>query len=504
VAIAVECPHCGKQLRVKDELAGRKGKCPQCSQTIQIPATVGAAVAAGAAVKQPAKSVPGKNVSEPRETATSDTAAVSTAAATTQTAPAAVATPAKPAAPAKPAPQTYEQIRETVLAGFSGQLTPPKVSIVRKLGSLLVLLVLLLMPVFYAAVVGAVGYCLYLLVTSNTIPFTTMAWPHPAAQYGAEAAAALFLIGLIKPLIEPQRRGEKVYPIDAANEPLLCELTTKICEQVGMKPPKTIQFECSTHFAATKSGRVLTLGLPAAASLSAEQLAAVMLNLLAHCRPGSGAKIMNAIRGVNYWLWRSVYGQGRFDRWLALVAQRRHLHFAKLLLPLVLMRLPAQLVLFIPMFIANTLAQSVVRAAEFDADKAAARLVGKKMFGIVIERLEHIDFVWTGLPADLKFLHKEGQLPPNLPQEVSVRMQDMTAELVAALRDTVNAPEEKPFDTRPSTSDRLQALNDEPAEGVFRCGVPARNLLRDYEGLARQISADFYAARFGAKKEGSE
>ncbi len=32
------CPTCGKQLQVKDEFAGRQATCPQCAQTIQIPA----------------------------------------------------------------------------------------------------------------------------------------------------------------------------------------------------------------------------------------------------------------------------------------------------------------------------------------------------------------------------------------------------------------------------------------------------------------------------------
>src|SRR4029079_4198367 len=103
----------------------------------------------------------------------------------------------------------------------------------------------------------------------------------------------------------------------------------------------------------------------------------------------------------NYWLWRSVYGKGRFDRWLSLVAQRRHFHFAKLLLPLMLMRLPPQLVLFIPMFIANTIAVGVVRAAELDADRAAARLVGRKTFMAVGERLGRGVFLWGGVLGGL-------------------------------------------------------------------------------------------------------
>src|SRR5205823_1822411 len=98
---------------------------------------------------------------------------------------------------------------------------------------------------------------MYWLATASFIH-----WPHPAAMWGAEAAAGLFLLCLLKPLIEPQRRGEQVYPIDPQKEPLLKEFTGKICEQIGAKPPKTIQFECSTRMVATKSGSVLTLGLP--------------------------------------------------------------------------------------------------------------------------------------------------------------------------------------------------------------------------------------------------
>src|SRR6476660_9932428 len=37
MAIQVTCEKCGKQLRVKDEYAGRKGKCPACGAVIQIP-----------------------------------------------------------------------------------------------------------------------------------------------------------------------------------------------------------------------------------------------------------------------------------------------------------------------------------------------------------------------------------------------------------------------------------------------------------------------------------
>src|SRR5690349_9470735 len=39
MAIAVGCPACGKQLRVKDEFAGKRVKCPSCGQILALPSS---------------------------------------------------------------------------------------------------------------------------------------------------------------------------------------------------------------------------------------------------------------------------------------------------------------------------------------------------------------------------------------------------------------------------------------------------------------------------------
>ena len=36
--ISLTCPSCERGLKVKDELAGRKIKCPKCSEVITVPA----------------------------------------------------------------------------------------------------------------------------------------------------------------------------------------------------------------------------------------------------------------------------------------------------------------------------------------------------------------------------------------------------------------------------------------------------------------------------------
>jgi len=39
MSIVFKCPHCKKLLEAKDELAGRKGACPDCGQTVTVPDT---------------------------------------------------------------------------------------------------------------------------------------------------------------------------------------------------------------------------------------------------------------------------------------------------------------------------------------------------------------------------------------------------------------------------------------------------------------------------------
>jgi hypothetical protein len=55
VSIAVACPHCDAKLNVRDELGGRRGKCPNCQQPIDIPSatTPSQAAAAPTAVATP-------------------------------------------------------------------------------------------------------------------------------------------------------------------------------------------------------------------------------------------------------------------------------------------------------------------------------------------------------------------------------------------------------------------------------------------------------------------
>ena len=206
----------------------------------------------------------------------------------------------------------------------------------------------------------------------------------------------------------------------------------------------------------------------------------------------------NAIRGINAWLWRSVYGKSRFEQWLAAGRRAASLSFAKLLLPLAAANFPAQAVLFVPMFIANTVAAGVVRRAEHDADRTAARLVGRQTFAALLERVDLIQFTWEGVVAELEFLHREQALPDSLPQQLALRMLDMTPELRAALERNGQQARRKAI--RQSGQQSGATRQRSPARsGVVALPASCRRktLLSGYDKLAREMTWDFYSARFG-------
>jgi hypothetical protein len=374
---------------------------------------------------------------------------------------------------------------------FSGHIALPPVSGLRKVGTFAVLGVLALMPLFYAAVmIGLVGLIAWL-------PASGM----PAAANGALAIiAAVVLAALIKRLLEPQRRAAAAYPVPLADARHVETLLEQISQQLGTRVPKSVRATCDTRMAyRSRGGGELTLGLPLVACLSVQELAGAIGSELALVRPGSVSGATTLIRGINAWLWNSVYGESRLDQWLSVVAQRQHFHVTKLLLPLAWMKFVPQAVLFVPMFIANTIGAGVIGWAERDADLVASRLIGAKSFAGLLERQELVDFTWEGVLAELEFLYREQQLPDKLPEHLAVRMQDMTPELMEVLGETVNKAQERPFDSRASRPDRVAALAAEPASGLIHCPLPAKSLLAKYDALAKQMSRDYYAGRFGAQ-----
>jgi Zn-dependent protease with chaperone function len=467
-------------MQVKEKYAGKKGMCPKCQRPFHVPELE--TDDRDAAPEQPAS----------RSTSGRAGASAARASAPKERV---IKVDASAAHLVAIVPTDAAERREAILGAFDSRMTPPPVPAGRKLLTLMVLGMLLVLPLFYLVALAALAFGLFWLATSSYGQSL-----HPAVYWMAIMVGVLLLLCLIKPLVEPRRHLVKSYPLAAAKEPVLIEFVSKICDQIGAPPPAKVEAECSTRLALdSRGGGVLTIGLPLAAALSVEQLAGLIGGQVAHVRQGAGSGPTNLIRAVNGWLWRSIYEPGRFDAWLSLVAQRRQFSAAKLLLPLRAARLVPLAVLFVPMFIGNTLASGLVWQSELDADRAAARLVGRETFAATLRWLGVTDFTWQGLLTELDFLHKEQKLPDSLPKQLAVRMLDMTPELEAHLRESVVQQEAKPFDSRPSDEERIEATRSEPTGGVYVCGLPARALFTDFDEISRQATWDYYVSMYDAQ-----
>ena len=55
------------------------------------------------------------------------------------------------------------------------------------------------------------------------------------------------------------------------------------------------------------------------------------------------------------------------------------------------------------------------------------------------------------------------------------------------------------FDTHPSLSDRLASARRDAAPGVFHLGGPAALLFKDFAGLSRAATRDFYRGVLGKR-----
>ncbi|MCU0878197.1 MAG: hypothetical protein MUF06_10465 [Pirellulaceae bacterium] len=399
---------------------------------------------------------------------------------------------AKDAAAAAPRvpPLTSDEVR----ALLAGQLTLPPVSLVQKLAAPLVLLVLLVMVLCYLALIVAVAGLAFWLATSEwgaSVP--------PAVRWVAVGLAGLALGCLLRPLLMPQERSQRTLPMPLKQEPVLAELLTQIGKHLDAPLPDTLIVECVPGRSLDRSGRTLKLGLGLVAGLSVGQFAGLLAVLLAQHRRRAGTGPTNLVRAINGWMWRCVFREDRLDQWITRANLRPGFHAGRLLLPLRPLSYLVRMVLWVPMFIGNTIAAALVRRAELDADRCAARLIGRTAFGELQDRIKLVDYTWDGIQAELAFLFKEQRLPASLPDEVAVRLEELSPDLAHTLLATVIKPEEIPFDSRPTDEERLEAVASEPAAGIVASNRPATAAWSDFDKLARELTFQDYSRAFGAQ-----
>jgi hypothetical protein len=188
-----------------------------------------------------------------------------------------------------------------ILAAFRGAITPVRPSLLYRLWLLIGAAVMVLLPLIYVALIGAVIVALgYHAVNGNMMLSAKYSLPIDGVvmiYVTPLVCGAVMVAFMLKPLFAKPVKPMKGRTLDPQAEPLLYAFIDGICTCVGAPRPKRIEVDCRINAAAGYSGGPFSLfgrepylivGLGLVAGLDLKQLAGLMAHELAISRNARG------------------------------------------------------------------------------------------------------------------------------------------------------------------------------------------------------------------------
>jgi predicted Zn finger-like uncharacterized protein len=523
--IQVECPSCRTTIRVQDQHAGRRGRCPRCKAIFVAtapataapdvatpamapgdPAEVGYAVAPGPS-SGPAAGLDGEGdiyamADAPRR--------AKVVRARTGSLPG-VGVSARGVAEAA-APTSKTLTPRQILAAFGGRIEPVRPTLLYRLWILIVAAVMVMLPLVYVAIIGLVVAALVYHAVHNVTILQHVrggsALKVAAVIYAAPLIAGGMVVALmVKPLFARPARGPKSRALEPGAEPLLYAFVDGVCDAVGAPRPARIEVDCQVNASAHRDGGllgvlggklILTIGLPFAAGVSLKQFAGVLAHEFGHFSQGAGMRLYALIMRVNLWFARVVYERDEWDQTLEAWSSDEH---GLIMILGALTRMAvwlARRVLWVLMRIGHIVSGFLSRQMEYDADRYEARMVGAACFCETMWRFRLMSIAAQGAYADLSSSWQQRRLPDNFPKLVMANIPQIPEPAVSAFRQDMETASSGLFSTHPSDKDRMaRARREAPGDGIFHLEGPATDVFRDFDALAKSASFDMYRASLG-------
>lgn len=510
MAIAVRCAGCSAAFEVADEMAGKRGLCPQCRQVLTVPKARSAS--APPRVPAPPVSRPAPPVAVPPSAVPLAPAGANPAVARN---PAARPVPAaRPAARAVPtaAGEPIAQRAAAVLGAFQGTIDPIRVSLTYRAGIALVSLVMVMLPLIYLAIIGLTMYAVYWHATHNIGMLVFVSGQGALVMLVAYLApivvGGLVVLFMVKPLFARAADDRSPVTLSREQEPLVFAFVDRICAAVGAPVPNEIAIDSQVNASASfRRGLLsffdddlrLTIGMPLVAGMTLRQFGGVLAHEFGHFGQGAALRLTYVVRAINLWFLRVVYQRDVWDEWLVRTARQSDLrigfvlHIAKFLIWV------SRRVLWLLMVVGHAVSGFMMRQMEFDADRYEARLAGSDTFESTVHRLAELSLAQHIAQQQLEHFFREGRLADDLPRLTVHNVNDFDAEIRSKLREQVEKSETGWFDTHPADSDRVHSARAEQAPGIFRLDRPAADLFVQFLGWCRFTTIETYRGVFGAE-----
>ncbi len=408
----------------------------------------------------------------------------------------------KAIAPAAPSATDSERQLSAVI-----EPVPTSVMYVLTLGVVAVAMVVL--PLVYMALVGCVGYLVYLhsLNAGEWISGGSRSGVGLRGgtiyYIGGLAIGAIVLFFMVKPLFAPRGRRMRPYSVEVSEAPGLHRLVRGIATAVGAPIPTRIDIDCSANASASfrkgflsflGNDLVLTIGLPLVACMGTRQLAGVIAHELGHFTQGTGMRLTYIISRINGWFARVVYERDRWDERLEEASGSGGPIWGTLIVWLAQLSVwTTRRVLWLLMMLGHGISCFALRQMEYNADRYENRVAGTKAFASTFVRLHGLGLAEHRVHGELGNLwFSGGTLVDSIPGAVAVRFHQTPPEAIAKIKEVMRTEKTGFFDTHPSPRDRVRAVQKVACEGIVRDDRPATGLFKSFDVLCKAATRVFY------------
>jgi len=401
-----------------------------------------------------------------------------------------------------------------ILNAFQSDIQRPRTSFFYQIGLVLVAMVMVILPVIYVGMIGAVGWGIFYYAVHCKFLVTSMFGGPRLYLIKLFLYITPLLIGtvllffMIKPLFARRPKQAQPLALNPGVDSTLFAFIGKICDIVGAPMPKRIDLDCQLNASAGfrrgfssmfGNDLVLTIGLPLVAGMNMQEFAGVVAHEFGHFTQGFGLRLSYIIRRVNGWFARVVYERDEWDLWLAswvddaedwrvmLVGAMAQfaVGFSRLLLKLL-------------MYLGHGVSCFLLRQMEYDADCYEIRLAGSAAFEATVKRLNVLGEASQQSYKTMRATwNLNRRLPDDFPAFLTHAVAKMPPEKREHIEDTVGLSRTGIFDTHPSHGDRIRAARRAGEPGVFHLEHPASMLFANFAAVSKQVTFLHYTDDIG-------
>lgn len=423
-------------------------------------------------------------------------------------------------------PEDFETIRRKVFAAFTQPaIAPVPVAAGYRFGIVLVSFFMIMLPLIYVALIGAVGWVVWYHAVNHTGMISAASGVGSGRNAGRAVvlaflaylapivAGAGLVLFMIKPLFSKPATDSGRRTLKPEDEPLLFEFVDRICKAVNSPRPRRIDIDCNINASASfnrgilsmaGNDLVLTLGMPLVAGLTMRQFGGVLAHEFGHFAQGAGMRLSYLIRSISYWFTRVVYERDAWDEKLAELSRSVDIRIGWLLYLTRFGIWVTRIVLWVLMIAGHFVSGILLRQMEFDADRHEARLAGSRTFATTARQLAVLGVAYRGALSDLGNFYREGRLGDNLPTLILLNVDQLPEKVHAKIDEKILESKTGLFDTHPADPERMASAAKENTDGIFTLRLPAAHLFRRFDFLSRAVTWDYYKEIFGDELKKSD